>query len=260
MEKKSVFIIDDNEDYITEVCRFLSTQENMKVVGYANDGKSGLDKIKYFNKIDVLILDMVMPIMDGFEVLQELKLNIDDYPSIQTIICQSSMVNDHILALVSSLGGDQFILKPNSVESLLKHINMNLDLTKNFTPIDDSLEQKITKVLHDVGIPAHIKGYQYLRTAITSSYSNPEYIGQITKVLYPEIAKKYKTTGSRVERAIRHAIEVAWNRGNIDTIDEIFGYTISASKAKPTNSEFIAMISDYISLKDNKIDAKLPSY
>ena len=108
--------------------------------------------------------------------------------------------------------------------------------------------------MHEVGIPAHIKGYGYLRTAITYSYENSDYIGQVTKTLYPEIARKYKTTGSRVERAIRHAIEVAWNRGNIDTIDEIFGYTISSAKAKPTNSEFIAMISDYLNVENkNKL-------
>ena len=106
------------------------------------------------------------------------------------------------------------------------------------------LESEITELLHEIGIPAHIKGYMYLRTAILETYLNVDFLGQITKVLYPEIAKKYATTASRVERAIRHAIEVAWNRGNTDAIDEIFGYTVSATKSKPTNSEFIAMISD----------------
>ena len=111
------------------------------------------------------------------------------------------------------------------------------------------LEREITSILHEIGIPAHIKGYLYLRTAILETYLNMDYLGQITKVLYPEIARRYMTTASRVERAIRHAIEVAWNRGNIDAIDEIFAYTISASKAKPTNSEFIAMISDKLRLE-----------
>ena len=111
------------------------------------------------------------------------------------------------------------------------------------------LEREITEILHEIGIPAHIKGYMYLRTAILETYLNVDYLGQITKVLYPEIARRYMTTSSRVERAIRHAIEVAWNRGNIDAIDEIFAYTISASKAKPTNSEFIAMIADKLRLE-----------
>ena len=111
------------------------------------------------------------------------------------------------------------------------------------------LETEITELLHEIGIPAHIKGYMYLRTAILETYLNVDFLGQITKVLYPDIAKKYTTTASRVERAIRHAIEVAWNRGNIDAIDDIFGYTISASKAKPTNSEFIAMLSDKLRLE-----------
>ena len=117
---------------------------------------------------------------------------------------------------------------------------------------EKDVESQITNLLHEVGIPAHIKGYTYLRTGILQTFHNPDYIGRITKLLYPEIAKRYKTTGSRVERAIRHAIEVAWTRGNIDTIDEIFGYTISASKAKPTNSEFIAMMADYLSIQQKK--------
>ena len=128
-------------------------------------------------------------------------------------------------------------------------IQVNLDADEQQRMQKLELESKITSLLHEIGIPAHIKGYMYLRTAILETYLNVDFLGQITKVLYPEIARKYETTASRVERAIRHAIEVAWNRGNIDAIDDIFGYTISASKAKPTNSEFIAMISDKLRLE-----------
>ena len=126
-------------------------------------------------------------------------------------------------------------------------MNLNEDEKERLAKLE--LESEITELLHEIGIPAHIKGYMYLRTAILETYLNVDFLGQITKVLYPEIAKRYSTSASRVERAIRHAIEVAWNRGNIDAIDDIFGYTISASKAKPTNSEFIAMISDKLRLE-----------
>ena len=129
---------------------------------------------------------------------------------------------------------------------------ISLNVSERDKILQLELEKNITDILHEIGIPAHIKGYMYLRTAILQTYENIDFLGQITKVLYPEIAKTYSTTSSRVERAIRHAIEVAWNRGNVDAIDEIFGYTISANKAKPTNSEFIAMIADKLRL-DNKI-------
>ena len=157
--------------------------------------------------------------------------------------------------MVALLNSDMFMIKPFTPAYLLDSIEtvMRMDKEKGASLKEEGeVESKITDLLHEVGIPAHIKGYTYLRTGILQTYRNPDYIGRITKLLYPEIAKKYKTTGSRVERAIRHAIEVAWTRGNIDTIDEIFGYTISASKAKPTNSEFIAMMADYLSILKKK--------
>ncbi len=257
MEKKSIFIIDDSMDYINSVSRRVAEEENMIIKDYALDGKQALQKLQKYNDIDVLIVDLVTPVYDGYRVLKEIKENKMLYPNINFIICQSGIINDNLLALLSSYGCDLFLLKPYSIEVLIDHINNASDKREKVSTKEQVIEKKITKVLHEVGIPAHIKGYEYLRTAINSSYENPEYFSQITKILYPEIAKKYKTTGSRVERAIRHAIEVAWNRGNIDAIDEIFGYTISASKAKPTNSEFIAMISDYIKMNNNMIDAKL---
>ena len=178
------------------------------------------------------------------------------------IICTTPFVNDLIVAGVQNY----ILMKPFEIEQLCDKLNFIVGythkehLSRNMVKVnldDDEkerlqkleLESEITELLHEIGIPAHIKGYMYLRTAILETYLNVDFLGQITKVLYPEIAKKYATTASRVERAIRHAIEVAWNRGNIDAIDDIFGYTISASKAKPTNSEFIAMISDKLRLE-----------
>ena len=182
------------------------------------------------------------------------------------IICTTPFVNDLIVAGVQNYSIDYILMKPFEIEQLCDKLNFIVGythkehLSRNMVKVnldDDEkerlqkleLESEITELLHEIGIPAHIKGYMYLRTAILETYLNVDFLGQITKVLYPEIAKKYATTASRVERAIRHAIEVAWNRGNIDAIDDIFGYTISASKAKPTNSEFIAMISDKLRLE-----------
>lgn len=182
------------------------------------------------------------------------------------IICTTPFVNDLIVAGVQNYRIDYILMKPFEIEQLCDKLNFIVGYTRKEhissnvvkVNLDDDekerlqkleLESEITELLHEIGIPAHIKGYMYLRTAILETYLNVDFLGQITKVLYPEIAKKYATTASRVERAIRHAIEVAWNRGNIDAIDDIFGYTISASKAKPTNSEFIAMISDKLRLE-----------
>lgn len=244
--KRKIFIFDDNVELVNQLVLSFSGQENLAVVGTATNGKEGLEKLSKLNHLDVLIVDLIMPYMDGYEVLREINQNRDKYPVIDFIIAQSGLINDFTSDILKSLGVNDFLLKPYQMDSMINHVN-SLKLTNRIRQ-DFTLEKSISDLLHEVGIPAHIKGYSYLRTAITFSYHNSEYIGQITKVLYPEIAKKYKTTGSRVERAIRHAIEVAWNRGNIDTIDEIFGYTISSSKAKPTNSEFIAMISDHLSV------------
>lgn len=257
MEKKTVFIIDDSPLLTNEIILSLSKEENISILGTSLNGKDGLSKLKKYKHIDVLILDMIIPLIDGFEVLKELNNNQESYPKIESIICQSDFVNENSINLLKKYNISQFILKPYSQEALLTQVKMATSSFKNDNDLQQALEENITSLLHEVGIPAHVKGYNYLRSAICSSYYDSEYIGQVTKLLYPDIANKYHTTSSRVERAIRHAIEIAWNRGNVDVIDEIFGYTISASKAKPTNSEFIAMLSDYLSLKNKKISSKL---
>lgn len=254
MKKKGIFVVDSSKDFIAQVGRLISMQEDMYLLGSAENGKDALIQLKTLKDVDVILTELVMPIMDGFALLNELNAFYAGRSERPYTIVHSGLVNQNILNMITSLGANQFLLKPYEPASLLQNIRLssNVPQTKKEGNSEVRLEKQITDLLHEVGIPAHIKGYNYLRTAITFSYTNADYIGQVTKILYPEIARKYKTTGSRVERAIRHAIEVAWNRGNIDTIDHIFGYTISASKAKPTNSEFIAMISDYLNVENRQ--------
>lgn len=257
MNKKSIFIINDSQDLIDQIKQETQRKEDIEVIGAYTSSKEALLRLKQCNSVDMLLVELVLPELDGYEIIREIIENKESYPHINLIVAQSTLVNPSVLSMVNKSGANLFIQKPYKIQSLLKMLNSDIIENEKVNKDEIDLEKRITKILHDVGIPAHIKGYSYLRTAIYCSYNNSDYIGQVTKVLYPEIAKKYKTTGSRVERAIRHAIEVAWNRGNVDTIDDIFGYTISASKAKPTNSEFIAMISDYISVENERLTSKL---
>ncbi len=253
MEKWKVFIVDDNPDAVNLVTSVVSMQSNMYVIDTACNGEEAWQKLQLHGHIDLLITDLIMPKLDGFNLLRRLKEKENN--DIAHIIAMSAMVNERVLKTISGYGSDMFLIKPFTSSSLLeaiKTVMTSKEASIVASGTNDDIENRVTNLLHEVGIPAHIKGYTYLRAGIIQTYNNPDYIGRITKVLYPEIAKKYKTTGSRVERAIRHAIEVAWTRGNIDTIDDIFGYTISASKAKPTNSEFIAMIADYLAVQKKK--------
>lgn len=260
MEKIRIFVVDDNPQYVDFIVGNIARQSNMYIVDTASDGMEALEKLKKCGVIDILILDMIMPRVDGYSLLKQINDGIEGI-NIKHNICISSLVNEKILSLISTLGGDMFIIKPFSASSLLDAIQSVLESemssrnTFSGQKEEESIEKRLSNLLHEMGVPAHIKGYNYLRTGILLTFANQdEYIGQITKSLYPEIAKRYKSTSSRVERAIRHAIEIAWNRGNIDLIDEIFGYSINAEKAKPTNSEFIVMIADYLAvMKKNAI-------
>lgn len=260
--KLNVYLVDDSMDMIHCMKEAIAKSEVFHVIGSASNGMQCINELQG-KQIDVLILDLIMPKKDGISVLQDLKKH---HIQANHIICTTPFVNDFIIASVENYHIDYLLMKPFEIDLLLdklsfivgysdkkqiySHIvNVNLDEDEKERMQKLELESEITELLHEIGIPAHIKGYMYLRTAILETYLNVDFLGQITKVLYPEIAKKYATTASRVERAIRHAIEVAWSRGNIDAIDDIFGYTISASKAKPTNSEFIAMISDKLRLE-----------
>lgn len=261
-ENLKVYIADDSIDMIHKIKGELAKNSLYQVIGSATNGESCIKELSG-KHIDILVLDLIMPKKDGVQVLKELKAN---HIKIDHIICTTPFVNDLIVNEIQNEEVDYLMMKPFGIDQLVAKLNfiigistktvneqngikLNMDEHERENLMKLELESEITSILHEIGIPAHIKGYMYLRTAILETYMNIDFLGQITKVLYPEIARKYMTTSSRVERAIRHAIEIAWNRGNIDAIDDIFGYTISASKAKPTNSEFIAMISDKLRLE-----------
>lgn len=263
-EKLSVYIVDNNTEFSNRIKDEIRKSSLYTVIGSAVNGEQCLKEMSN-RSVDLLILDLIMPVKDGLQVLREMK---DHRMNAKHIICMTSFINDMMMQELNNYQIDYLLQKPYNFSDFISKMNMVSNYqnkqtvqVNQVTVVDNSerdkllklkLESDITDILHEIGIPAHIKGYMYLRTAILETYLNMDFLGQITKVLYPEIARKYATTASRVERAIRHAIEVAWSRGNIDIINEIFGYTINASKAKPTNSEFIAMIADKLHLDHKK--------
>lgn len=248
MEKIKVLMIDDNESLIGMVKEYFSNHPKVEVVGSAYDGEEGLKIIKEGKlEYDVIILDLIMPKKDGMGVLKELKEeNIN-----KNIIVATSYNSPETIRKVSELGANYYILKPfdlTDLEDKILEMTTSYD-SKSINIFNNNLQISISKMLHSLGMPSHIKGYQYIREAITMVYVNPEIIGAITKELYPELAEKFDTTVSRVERAIRHAIEVSWNRGDWDLMEEIFGHSVDIDKAKPTNSEFIVTVADKLRLE-----------
>jgi len=257
VEKIKLFLVDDNKELIELMLSYFSDQEDMEVVGTAYNGKECLDKWEAANP-DVLVLDIIMPHIDGLAVLKQLKS--EEHAQCPNIIMLTAFGQEEVMKNAVDLGASYFILKPFDLDNLANQIRQIHNPTVNTFSIPSKqtrkqpevkrdLEGDITNIIHEIGVPAHIKGYMYLRKAITMVYNDIDLLGSITKVLYPDIAKHYNTTASRVERAIRHAIEVAWSRGNVDAISSLFGYTVSISKAKPTNSEFIAMVADRLRLE-----------
>lgn len=260
-EKIKIFIADDNTEFVSTLVTYLDNQEDMEVVGTARDGMEAIEKIVDSNP-DVCILDVIMPQLDGLGVLETMNQKLDLLP---ICIMLSAVGQDKVTSRAMCLGAQYYVVKPFEMDVLAKRIR---ELVRNqaitgvavgvkevkgsYVKLDSSklnLEVEVTNIIHDVGVPAHIKGYQYLRDGIMMAVKNSDIINQITKQLYPDLAKKYKTTPSRVERAIRHAIEVAWNRGQIESMQSIFGYTVNSNRGKPTNSEFIAMIADKLRLE-----------
>ena len=257
-EKIKIIIADDNLEFVKTFENCLNNEEDMEVIDIAKDGNEAYEKIVN-QKPDVVLLDVIMPNLDGIGVLE--KLNADGF--MPTCIMLSAVGQDIITKKALNLGAEYYIVKPFEIDLLIKRIRdikkknskelsfikkptyINIDNTKN----ENNLEALVTNIIHEVGVPAHIKGYQYLRDGIIMVIEDTQVLNQITKQLYPDLAKKHKTTPSRVERAIRHAIEVAWNRGQVEVVQSIFGYTIDANKGKPTNSEFIAMIADKLRLE-----------
>ena len=242
-------MIDDNVNLIGMVEDYFEDNSRIEVVGKAYDGEEGLKIIREGQlKYDLIILDLIMPKKDGMGVLKELKKE-DRNENI--IVCTSYNAPETIRK-VSDYGVNYYILKPFSLADLEEKILESFEDAKDSKSINlfsGNLQINISKMLHSLGMPSHIKGYQYVREAISMVYSNPEIVGGITKELYPELASKFDTTVSRVERAIRHAIEVSWNRGDWDLMEEVFGHSVDIDKAKPTNSEFIVTVADKLKLE-----------
>lgn len=259
MGKLNVAIADDNEGMRELLGNIVSNDDELQLIGTAKDGEEACLLIKE-KEPDVVLLDIVMPKLDGLGVLDKIREDqtLKNRPSFLMV---SAVSNERITEDAFAKGADYYIMKPfdhsiilDRIKTVLKRRNAKdihkipgFDRAELYTM--QTLEEDVTEIIHEVGVPAHIKGYQYLREAIIMSVNNMDMLNSITKVLYPGIAKKFQTTPSRVERAIRHAIEVAWSRGKMDTLDDLFGYTISNGKGKPTNSEFIALITDKIRLQ-----------
>ena len=253
MEKVKLLVIDDNKELIELLKEYFGEQSGADIVLTAKDGKEGIEKIKNnLDKFNMILLDLIMPNKDGVEVLKYIKEEGID----KKVIVLTSYNAQNMIRNVAELGADYFILKPFELDSLYEKIieisNNNGLSSQNIDLYNNNLQVSITKALHELGVPSHIKGYQYIREGVTLVYNNPKIIGGITKELYPEIAKKYHSTTSRVERAIRHAIEISWNRANWDFMEDLFGYSVDIDKAKPTNSEFIVTIADKLRLDFNK--------
>ena len=282
MGKTRVLIADDNREFADLLYEYLNEQPDLDVVGIAYHGQEVLTLVEDLEP-DVLVLDIIMPVLDGIGVLERLrKLHLAVAPR---VIMLTAFGQDTVTRKALDLGALYYVLKPFDLDVLVDRVR---DVAANASYIERpravagatgsgaafpsgisspsasprvvsiaakprSVNHLITGVIHEIGVPAHIKGYQYLREAILMVYNDVEILGSVTKVLYPQIATQFSTTSSRVERAIRHAIEVAWNRGNSDAIAQLFGYTVSMSKAKPTNSEFIAMIADKLRMETRAV-------
>ena len=251
MDKIRVLMIDDNASLVEMLTEYFSDHEKIEVTLTCSDGEEGLKTIlEKENEYDIILLDLVMPKKDGLYVLKELKeRNIS-----KNIIVQTSYNAPETIRKVSEYGVNYYILKPYELVDIENRILDVFEIVskKSINIYHNNLQISITKILHQLGVPSHIKGYQYNREGISILYDNPSIIGGITKELYPMIARKFDTTVSRVERAIRHAIEVSWNRGSWDLMEEIFGHSVDIDKAKPTNSEFIVTIADKLRLEFQK--------
>ena len=254
-----ILIVDSSQDFSSLLSDLIAGEQDMEVAGTADNGVDALALLAEL-KPDVLLLDLVLSKLDGLEVLRR----IGETGAKPRIIVLSGFVNSKVVSECSALGADYFVSKPCDPAALIARVRQvcgeareegllpGYELRGREQRGDAALESVVTDIIHEIGVPAHIKGYQYLREAIILTIRDMDMINAVTKALYPEVAKKYGTTPSRVERAIRHAIEVAWDRGDIEVLQKFFGYTVSNIKGKPTNSEFIAMIADHLSLKQKQ--------
>ena len=246
--RRTVLLADANEEFRTLVRKIIDETEEFSVVGSVGDGTEAL-RLAREEAPDLILMDVVLPGLDGFGVLKQLR---EQEGKVPKVILISAFCSDSVVSEAVELGASYFLTKPVEENALLDRMRA---LFSRGAPVEEhpaELKNLVTSVIHEIGVPAHIKGYQYLREAIMIAVDDMDVINAVTKVLYPEVAKRFSTTPSRVERAIRHAIEVAWDRGDLETLQKYFGYTVSNAKGKPTNSEFIAMIADRLVLEQRK--------
>jgi len=249
--KKKVLVADAGEDYRRNLVEAISGEPDIQPIGETGDGQELLRLVQE-RRPDLIVMDIILARMDGVEVLQSLEeMEPAQRPKVLVV---SGLARGTMTELAIRHGADHYMTKPCRSEVICERIRQLTGANRESAERDYqySMESRVTAIIHEIGVPAHIKGYHYLREAILYSIDNMDAINAVTKVLYPEVAKRYNTTPSRVERAIRHAIEVAWDRGDLDTLQKYFGYTVSNIKGKPTNSEFIAMIADRLRLQQKE--------
>lgn len=253
-DKIRIVIIDDNKEIVDIYSKSIETQDDMQVVGVAHNGADGSELILE-HLPDVVMLDMVMPKVDGLGVLET--INSSNLERVPSCICLSAVGQEEVVQRAIQLGAKYYMIKPFDLDMMLRRIrevagqNNKKAIAKPREERGQSIEERITNIFLTIGIPAHIKGYHFLREAIKMVVEDNDIINRITKQLYPEIAKRFETTPSKVERAIRHAIDVSWNRGRMESINKIFGYTVYTSNDKPTNGEFIALIADRLIMENS---------
>ena len=245
----TVFIADSAEDFCSGLTAALQRADGFRVLGTAGDGEQAIRMIEE-KKPDILVLDLMLAKKDGISVLKSIA-NMEHKP---ITLATSAFLTEYVSTAAANLGVRYLMLKPCDMAALVERLeeirggeSLRYPAARRSDKV--SIETLVTNIIHEIGVPAHIKGYQYLREAIIIAVNDMDVINAITKVLYPEVAKTFGTTPSRVERALRHAIEVAWDRGDLDTLQKFFGYTVSNTKGKPTNSEFIALIADKLQLQ-----------
>lgn len=249
-----LLIVDDNAPLAAEISAFMNAQQEIEVVGTAENAREALEMVKLLHP-NAIVADLIMPQTDGFFLLE--KLSGGEYGPMPKIIMLSAVSSESLYARAIALGATYYMNKPFSMDTLCQRLLdffdlRKLDIQKQPALVrSKSLDERITSIFLSIGIPAHIKGYQFLKEAIKLVIKKPEIINSITKQLYPSIARNFETSPSKVERAIRHAIEVAWNRGRIENLNTIFGYNIYTKNDKPTNGEFIALIADRLMLEES---------
>ena len=247
MNKQKLLVVDDNANLISILKQKCEESDKIEIIYEAHDGDEGLNLIKEKRgEYDLILLDLIMPNKDGIYILEKMK----EEKINENIIVITSFNSDEMIRRLSDYNIKYFLVKPFDFETLENRVvSATLEVGKINTKINNKIRISLTKLLHELGVPSHIKGYEYIRDGILILYNDPTIVGGITKELYPEIADKYNTSVSRVERAIRHAIEVSWNRGNIDLMEDVFGHSVDYDRAKPTNSEFIVTLADKLKLE-----------